>query len=241
MKKLLPILLLLTSFSLFVGAQNFQIYNLAGEDISNMTIDLYGSVDDQELLEEMKVQNISAVNHQVKFKKNHISLVPNTENFICVGQSCYPNSIMVSTPFIVFAGMLQTDIASCHYRPNGNVGSSTIMYTFMNDDQVSYPGDSVSITVNYTITSSIDEADATSFLVYPNPATNLVKFSYQVNTTKDSWFTIYNLLGNVVKTVRLEKTSGSLDIPVSDLEAGIYFYTVSVNGKSIETSKLVIK
>lgn len=240
MKKIVPILLLLISFSVYLGAQNFQIFNLEGNDISNTTIDIFGSTADLELLEEMRVQNMSAANHQVIFKKNHVSIVENTENFICVGASCYPNSIMASSPFIVFAGMPQTDIASCHYRPNGEAGSSTILYTFMNADQTGYPGDSVTITVNYTITTNIDEPDATSLRVYPNPATNLLKLNYQVSSVKDSWFTIYNLLGNAVKTIRLEKTSASLNIPVSELEAGIYFYSVSVNGKAIETSKLII-
>ncbi len=240
MKKLLPAFMLLLSLSIIATAQNLTIEDVSGNDISNLTIDITGSVDDQELVEEMRVRNNSGNNIDVIFKKSIISLVENTENFICVGISCYPNSIMASSPFIVFAGVLQTDTASCHYRPNGHAGSSTIMYTFYNEDVVNFPDDSISVTVNYIVTSGVNEANSTKLELYPNPTSEFINFDYQISSINNSRFSIYNMLGKKVKSVELVDLQAKLTIPVDELESGIYFYSVTVNNEVIQTNRLII-
>ncbi|MCF8373385.1 MAG: T9SS type A sorting domain-containing protein [Bacteroidales bacterium] len=185
----------------------------------------------------MKVRNSGSSNLSVVFKKKNLTSVACATNDFCVGFNCYPATSMFSNPFVVMAGMLQTEETSCHYRPHGYAGSSTIRYTFYDQNN---PNDSASVIVEFVVTSQINEANVSALEVYPNPAVNMVNFDYRINSTNDSWFTLYNMLGNAVKSVCLEESSATISVPVDDLEAGIYFYSVSVNGKAIKTSRLII-
>jgi hypothetical protein len=221
-------------------AQNLSIENLSGNDVTNTTIVAAGAVSDAEIVEYFKVRNSSGASINVIFKKKNISIVPGSTNDFCVGFSCYPATSMFSNAFPVAGGSLQSDETSCHYRPHGFAGSSTIMYTFYNTNTAEYPGDSASVTINFVVTSKINEANVSAISVYPNPAVNVVNFDYRISSTSNSWFRIYNMLGNVVKSVRLEKSSASISIPVDDLDSGIYIYSVSVNGEAIKTSRLII-
>ncbi|MEA3443637.1 MAG: T9SS type A sorting domain-containing protein [Bacteroidota bacterium] len=237
MKKLLPAVLIMFSISFMLTAQNFTIEDHNGVDVSNTTIDINGSVSDNELAVDMKVVNNGAADYDVILKKSYISIVANTSNHFCTSV-CFPSGTMESGPYLVNAG--QSNDISFHYFPSGNAGSSTIMYTIYNADVANHPGDSVSVTVNYIVTNNVDEAFSTRIEIYPNPATDIVKFDYQINSANNSWFTFYNMLGNKVKSINLDKSFGNLIIPVDDLEAGIYFYSVIVNGDAIKTNRLVI-
>ncbi|MCF8318505.1 MAG: T9SS type A sorting domain-containing protein [Haliscomenobacter sp.] len=237
MKKLIPVLVILLNLGLVLTAQNLTIENLSGVDITNTTVIATGGVADAEIVEYMKVKNLSGNNIEVIFKKKNITGVAGTTNDFCVGFSCYPATSMFSNPFVVMAGMLQTEETSCHYRPHGFAGSSTIRYTFYDQNN---PNDSASAIVEFVVTSVINEANVSALEVYPNPAVNTVNFDYHINNTNNSWFTVYNMLGNVVKSVRLEKSSANISVPVDDLESGIYFYSVMVNEEAIKTSRLII-
>ena len=239
MKKLLPIITLLLGFSLYMGAQNLSVFDLNGNNITGDTIDVFADVTVNEVIEEMKVKNNTSMNLNLKFKKNYITIISGSDNNMCVGENCFPEFVMESTEFIVMANMLSTEPASCHYLPDGNVGTSTIMYTFYNVDNAT---DSASVVVNFNIGNvSIDEVANIKTSVYPNPATNMVNFEYNIDNVNDSWFEVYNMLGNKVKDIHLDQSSGIINVPVDELEAGIYFYSVVVNGEAVETERLVIR
>lgn len=237
MKKLLPALVILFNLGLVLTAQNLTVENLNGVDITNTTVVSPGGVDDAEIVEYMKVRNSSGINISVVFKKKNLTSVAGATNDFCVGFNCYPATSMLSNAFIVMGGMLQTDETSCHYRPHGYAGSSTIRYTFYDQNN---ENDSASVIVEFVVTSKINEASVSNIEVYPNPAVNMVNFDYRINSTNDSWFTVYNMLGNVVKSIRLEESQASISVAVDDLDAGIYFYSVLVNGEALKTSRLII-
>jgi hypothetical protein len=80
--------------------------------------------------------------------------------------------------------------------------------------------------------------------VFPNPATDKVSLNINaVNSNSNNYYTIYNILGNVVLTKKIENTSGNKynnTIDVSGYSNGVFFVEVSVNGvKSIH--KLIKK
>lgn len=76
---------------------------------------------------------------------------------------------------------------------------------------------------------------------YPNPASSVVKFDLTFAQPMNVNIKLTNLLGQVVKTVAGGNMSGknTVEMDLSGLESGIYFYTVSANGKSV-SKKLVI-
>jgi Secretion system C-terminal sorting domain len=76
--------------------------------------------------------------------------------------------------------------------------------------------------------------------IYPNPASSVAFLDYQMIESIQAKVTIRNLLGKVVREYDLEKGDKQIKIPTIRFEAGIYFYTLSINGKALKAKKLVI-
>lgn len=83
---------------------------------------------------------------------------------------------------------------------------------------------------------------------YPNPLSNSVEFTYYNSTSGKILLEVYNILGKKVKTVINEKQAvgahsvkwnGNSDSNAK-LSNGCYFYSLSVEGKKIATSKIII-
>lgn len=87
---------------------------------------------------------------------------------------------------------------------------------------------------------SVDQPEKkVSYSVYPNPATNLLTVDVS-NIESNTVLKIYDIVGKEVKSIELINGKNQMD--VSNLNSGIYFYTIFKDNKSIiETKKLVIK
>lgn len=76
--------------------------------------------------------------------------------------------------------------------------------------------------------------------VHPNPATVAGYLDYNMNGESKAKITISNLLGKVVDEFSLQRGEHKLKIPTINYDAGIYFYTLSINGKTVKSKKLVV-
>ena len=52
---------------------------------------------------------------------------------------------------------------------------------------------------------------------------------------------IFNAIGGLVKEVAITQKQGTAIITTSNLANGVYFYTLQVDGRSIETKKLIVR
>ncbi|TAH20782.1 MAG: T9SS C-terminal target domain-containing protein [Cytophagales bacterium] len=78
--------------------------------------------------------------------------------------------------------------------------------------------------------------------IYPNPANDIVKFNYTLlEPMLKAKITIRNVLGSVIAEEELSHETKQLDIHVNEYTAGMYFYTLSINNKSIITKKFLVK
>jgi hypothetical protein len=76
---------------------------------------------------------------------------------------------------------------------------------------------------------------------YPNPAAGYVSMNYSLPAgINEATIKIHNLLGSVVKETSIMDESGKLTFNVSDLNEGIYFYSIAVNGETVQTKRLII-
>ncbi|MBQ4433904.1 MAG: T9SS type A sorting domain-containing protein, partial [Bacteroidales bacterium] len=103
------------------------------------------------------------------------------------------------------------------------------------------------IVVNY-ISGEVSVADAPatlgSFSAYPNPATSSVTFQYTLanrSASDAANIVITNLVGNRVRVIPVSGNSGKKTIDLSNMVAGIYFYSMEINGKPASTKKLIVK
>lgn len=93
------------------------------------------------------------------------------------------------------------------------------------------------VTTNSVTNEKIEISEA-----YPNPASHIIKFDYRLpNSFSEGKITIYNLLGSIVGEYKLDGYNNQIQISVDSFKTGMYFYTISLNNKSLITKKFMVK
>jgi hypothetical protein len=80
------------------------------------------------------------------------------------------------------------------------------------------------------------------FIVYPNPTTDFVELSYNLNTTENVSVKIIDITGSVVYQNfegKIPAGKRTARIDVSDFASGIYSIQLQINNKTV-TRKIVI-
>lgn len=93
--------------------------------------------------------------------------------------------------------------------------------------------------MSYTNTDASQDGNA-ALLVYPNPATNQLTVNYQIESTDEAVFEVYNSIGEKVMLQKLSAGENEQTFSVVQLNSGVYFYKYSINDQIIKTNKLVI-
>ena len=90
----------------------------------------------------------------------------------------------------------------------------------------------------------VNEVTADNFWmnVYPNPATSNVTISYDFKGDATASFTIYNSIGETVKTVdHLSSGKNSVPVDISELKAGNYFVHMNAGGAIVTKQFTIVK
>jgi parallel beta-helix repeat protein len=78
-----------------------------------------------------------------------------------------------------------------------------------------------------------------SFVLYPNPAKEYLTVNFASTSSYLAEITIYNSLGQKVNTSISSIDNQSITINITDLSNGIYFLSISSNGKQTDTKKFI--
>jgi hypothetical protein len=94
--------------------------------------------------------------------------------------------------------------------------------------------------INYS--NSIQITGTKSFLVYPNPARDIITVSLNDEPTGKALFSIHNAAGRLVLSMETDKEFDELleEIPLSSLSPGIYYLKITVNQVNIYNSRIVL-
>jgi hypothetical protein len=77
---------------------------------------------------------------------------------------------------------------------------------------------------------------------WPNPANDLTKIDFNLPAnSRNNKLRLFNAIGGLVKEVAITQKQGTAIITTSNLANGVYFYTVQVDGRSVETKKLIVR
>jgi len=175
----------------------------------------------------------------IKVLRNQVEMVEGTISQFCWGGSCWSDTTNLSpNAALIVAGGQSGDVDfSAHYTPFSHIGTSVIEYTFFDVDDDSQ---NVKITVHYWASPEGIAEDAMKggsvSDIYPNPATKTVNLDYNLPTVVNAAkVKIVNLLGAVVKEADLNVNANKLTMDISDLDGGVYFYTLLINGDTYRT------
>jgi hypothetical protein len=218
---------------------SLQILDANNVDVTGTTVQVY-MVPGASYTGNFNVKNTTSSNMTAKARKEESSMATGASSSICFGGVCYgPATYMTSCkPDMA----MQTALFTADFNYGTTMNLSTVRYVIYD---CANTADSVSFNIvynaspagiqNYAANCSISEP-------YPNPASAALNFDYKLgNMPGNASIVVFNLLGSRVKTVDLSEANGTVRLDVADLEAGMYFYTLQLNGKATVSRKFIIK
>ena len=229
MKKLLIFFIVAILSTTYINAQSLSL-SWDGHDLADTVMVMVEPDGEEATVFHAVVTNNSDNIVNVKVLRTNIDVLEGTVNSFCFATQCYPPFLDESGDYLPVpaGGSSPEDDFKGEFTANGVLGISIVKYKFFNKDNTD---DFAEVVVKYN-----------SSEVYPNPANQNVSLDYRFDVNVDAAsIKIVNLLGSVVKEVEMNQNAGKISIDISDLNNGIYFYSVVVNNEILRTKKLVIR
>ena len=232
MRKALLFILVITQIS-FVTAQSFVI---TGDT-------MFVGDPNTQIEHHLDVKNISGDSITIKCQKTNLNLPLGAESYYCFAGNCYSSTTIISSSAVIEAGKefsyanSDLDAHSGYYNAFGVSGTAKVKYCFYD---VNNPSDETCVTITYeTSITSIDDHISIVKLgdFYPNPASEVVNFTFNGNSAT---LKLIDILGNNVKEISLTQV-GVQELDLSDMNKGIYFGNLIVNGEVVSIKKLIVK
>jgi hypothetical protein len=222
----------------FFAQSSFKIFDLSGVEVTNATIQVY---EDTAFAfgETFNVKNLTANAMTSRLRKEEITMATGASSSICYAGSCYASSVYTSPCKPHAAGA--NDAITADYTFPKTYGTSTVRYTVSN---CANSTDSASFIVVYNASPAGVQNYEQNYSIsepFPNPASTIMNFSYKLGINGTARIVIHNLLGSLVRTIDISETSGTLRTDISDLDVGMYFYTLEVNNKAVAARKFIIR
>ncbi len=238
--RLFVLLFALASFS--VNGQNLQIVEKGTDSVATgnayTTNDVYSYIN---------ITNVGTNPMDVLVKridKNWSSFLDS--NAIC-WVLCFGTDISVAPPAFALTinpgdTTTKNDFVG-HVYPDmdGVPASGDITYVFFD---MNNPNDSVAHTITYEVTTTFDVPEVTQrerLSVYPNPASENITLEYDLTDVSSARFELVNIVGNLVYQKDLPSQVGTVDLNISKLKRGVYFYVLRSGEEAVITRKLVVK
>lgn len=242
MKKIILSVALLVFTVFYVNAQSFTL-SMHGEVLGDTVMP--DSTNAYEIVLEAIFTNHTNSAVLIKVVRNEIYLMEGDTSYFCWG-ACYPyfvdsSGMLMEIPAGGSSGELDF---SAHYIYHDDIiGVSLIDYKFYDMDN---PDEFVKVIIKYDNTpDGLDENILKNTWVsdiYPNPASYYVTIDYDMPAEVEAAsIKIVNLLGSVVKEQKIDARNNIMKMNVSELNGGIYFYSLTINGEIYSTKKLIIR
>lgn len=200
---------------------------------------------------DFELHNDYSTSKTIKSKRYLNSYTAGQDVYFCFGTNCYsafttPEYAPNQTVTLPSGGILPNGAGTyglkTDFDDNSVLGNTQVRYTLYDVNNIA---DSISIIINYEVSSvGINELMVKNYFLSnasPNPASHItsIKHDFKVLPSTAS-IKVYNVAGVVVKETNLYSVSGETQIDVSDLESGLYFYSLQVNNQIISTKKLLV-
>lgn len=236
--------LIIAAATTLVSAQNLEIREAGGPVLNGQTVVIAGNASDFELkAENYYVHNTSGSSINVRCQRDEVTVVTGTKTALCwvICSAFYDATVM---PSLTAPGGSATiapgdslNLFILHFQPQGNAGTNLFKITFYNPSVTS---DTAVFYVQFDAALTVGEAVANpiSMNAYPNPANNSINIAVE-NFNEKATLKIVDALGITVKTAQVNGDA-NLKFNTTDLRAGVYFYSLISNNKTILTRRIVI-
>ena len=219
-------------------------FKYEGEAVEPGTINIVSDINDSyEIQFDLDIINTTDADINVVAQMEDLTGIGMT--YLCWG-TCFMPGVFEATHSVaagsegIFNGhVMFMDANSGEVLPVGT--EVKMVYTFFDERN---PEQTYTFNVNfkYQPESIVDYNSVDVFSnAYPNPANNTVSFDYNMPYDVNSAsVAIYNMMGQEVVRQNLNLGGSRADINVSDLNEGVYFYSLIVNNQTVKTNKFVV-
>lgn len=208
---------------------------------NNATIDTIGSSTLMFAI-PLVIKNNTSSTAQIKVKKTVHFSVPGSDVSFCFAGNCFDPAVIISPTTAIINPNATDSSYTSDYSANGHNGGTSVTYAFYN---INGTGDTAKVTFNFNTSISVNDiskADIHFSDAYPNPANNSTTIAYALpKATNTASIRVSNILGSKIVEYILDDLNGRKTIDISDLNEGVYFYSLIVNNKIYFTKKLVVK
>jgi hypothetical protein len=250
MKKIITTLLLVSFFSFTKAQLKIKDPATNADVLSSYYVQVNPGSATQSF--DFEIHNDYSTSKTIKVKRYILQHSVGQDIYYCFGSNCYTaNSNPVFIPnqnvTIPSGGMLPNGAGTyglkTDFDDNSILGSSVVRYTMYDVNNIS---DSISFVVTYDVAAiGIKKNEEIGYKLNfcsPNPASNFVNIPYELKqTASNAKIVLHNIIGNKVKEIEINELKGIAQLDLSQLEEGIYFYSLQINQKLVSTKKLILE
>ncbi|MCF6171647.1 MAG: T9SS type A sorting domain-containing protein [Bacteroidales bacterium] len=137
---------------------------------------------------------------------------------------------------LVIGGMPDSEAASAFFMPNQRLKSFTVTYQNLQEGSKT----SFHLYIGSLSSTGVSEEFEKNLVVFPNPASTVVNLQSAACSLQSATIEIFNLNGKKVIEKQIPAGSEKVEVDVSSLQIGVYFFRVSTEEHSV-TKKLIIQ
>jgi hypothetical protein len=188
---------------------------------------------------DVEIQNSGSTTLTILVQRVSMSMASGHQTYFCWFE-CYDPSIGLSPVPMTLAPGESTANFHGWVTPAALAGQDTVTYAFYDQNGMS---DTLYLTLSYDfIHDGINEIsfskNSLNISVNENKTATI---NYACNSVVNSKIQISNILGRVVKEIRLTDKTASLKIPLSEISQGIYFCNLIMDDKFVSSKKFLIQ
>lgn len=242
MKKALLTFAVLLLVTVAFSQTSFKLINASGQIHNGDTVRYDTTlVSISELIaDDLRLVSTTGSNIAINMVKYNSYIVSGADNSFCFCANCFPPFVMTAGPCALNSGDTMVDF-SAHYYPYSNCGTSYVAYTFSVNGT---PNDSVQVMIEFVVVcAGVDEHGTVcqSSALFPNPASREAVFSYSLNQySPDLKLTVFNITGEKVFEKSLMRQSDNVTLPVAEFAKGMYYCTLTGEGTTLTSRKLIV-
>src|SRR5690554_6734970 len=222
----------------------FHLQSVAQVRVLNDAVEFTGLVNTSQR-KSLILQNNSeeAKEYVLKFMRGNIASSQDVK--ICLGDICYdPKKDLARVKLTLEPGEVYTDLY-LEFDMGITETKGTFDLHFSNTQNLR---DVFIIECTYNVENpdddnqKIDNKDIKMGSVFPNPSDRIAQIEYEIkNPNVSARIVVNSFIGNPVFDFTLDPRQNSVVINVSDLNPGVYLYTLILDNQNIVTKKFVVK
>ncbi len=195
------------------------------------------------IITKFKVKNNSATSPTVTVYRTAIVTNSTADFPFCFACNCLPptttSAVCTFTANEIAPNASNTSGLWPEINEAPTVGFSKVKYKIVNNSNAA---DSTVLYVTYNGAVGLNEKSFDNFnlSVSPNPVNDMFVVKHTALESKNASIKVLNIVGSVVKEVRIENNETQTKVDASQLTAGIYFVSVYSNNVLIDSKKIIV-